>query len=132
MPPVVSLIIPCFNNAQYLQKAVESILSQTFTDLECIIVDDGSTDNTRHISEYLVRKDARVRYLFQKNKGEPSARNTGIEHATGEWIQFLDADVWIHKDKINRHLTNFRSYGPENYDKVVLYTDYELVWTNES
>lgn len=100
----VSVIIPCFNCAQYLPRAVGNVLSQTFTDLECIIVDDGSTDDTRKITETLMKTDSRVRYLFKEHGGVSAARNFGIKHAKGEWIQQLDADVCLHKDKIRFQL----------------------------
>ena len=132
MPPFVSVIIPCFNCAQYLEEAVKSVLSQTFTGLECIVVDDGSTDNTREVSQYLVSEDARVKYLFKTNGGMASARNMGIKYAEGEWIQFLDADDWIDKNKIDFQLNYLRRYGPKNYDEIVLYTDYELVYMDEN
>ena len=98
MNPLVSVIIPCFNCDKYLEEAVESVLAQTFTNFECLIVDDGSTDNTRQISESLVRRDSRVKYYFQDNNGVASARNFAIRQARGEWIQFLDADDWLHQD----------------------------------
>lgn len=130
MRPVVSVIIPCFNGAQYLEEAVESVLAQTFTDLECIIVDDGSTDNTRQVSESLMSRDARVRYFFKDNGGVSSALNFGVRHAKGEWIQFLAADDWLHSDKIDFQLSHLDSFGSD--DDVVFYSDYELVYQDDN
>jgi len=123
--PLVSVIIPCFNRAHYLGEAIESVLEQTYTNLECIIVDDGSTDNTRQLCEALMSKDARVKYLYKSNGGVSSARNLGIEQAQGEWIQFLDSDDWLHKDKIRFQLN---CLNPIENGDIVFYSDYELVY----
>jgi len=91
--PQVSVIIPTFNQSGYLVEAIKSVLSQTYTSLEVIVVDDGSTDNT---AEVVGAFDSRVRYLRQSNKGTAAARNAGIAHAKGKWIAFLDHDdLWM-------------------------------------
>lgn len=130
MTPTVSVIIPCFNGAEHLPNAVESVLSQTFDDLECIVVDDGSTDNTRQITEELSHRDPRVKYIYKEHGGLPAARNFGIKNAKGEWIQHLDVDDWLHKDKINFQLSHSGGFRPE--DKVVFYSDYEVIWEDRS
>ena len=85
-----SIIIPTYNRAFFLPKAIESVLSQTFTDWELIVVDDGSTDNTRDIvAQYT---DSRIRYIYQTNAERCAARNNGISHASGEYVCFLDSD----------------------------------------
>lgn len=86
----VSVIIPCHNTAQYLAEAVQSVLDQTFSEFEVIIVDDGSTDGTPEIVRQFA--DPRVQYIRQENKGTASARNAGIAAAQGEYLTFLDAD----------------------------------------
>lgn len=126
MPPLVSVLIPCFNNALYLEKAVVSVLAQTYTNFECIIVDDGSTDNTRQVSESLMKRDSRVKYLFKEHGGLYPTRNFAISHSKGEWIQFLDADDWLHEDKINFHLSYLDSLEG-NDDDIVFYSDYVVV-----
>lgn len=88
--PTISVIIPCYNHARFLSCAVNSVLSQTFTDWEAIIVDDGSTDNTRAIAAQFA--DPRIRYTYQDNHGLSAARNTGIRAAQGLYLAFLDAD----------------------------------------
>lgn len=88
--PVVSVIIPTFNRAYRLQKAIDSVLCQTFNDWELIIVDDGSTDNTSEIVGAVV--DRRVVYSHKQNGGPSKARNFGIERAKGNWIMYLDSD----------------------------------------
>jgi glycosyltransferase involved in cell wall biosynthesis len=87
--PLVSVIIPTYNHAHYLGEAIQSVLQQTFANYEIIVVDDGSTDNTREIID---RFDARIRYIWQKNQGLSAARNTGLRAAKGELIGLLDAD----------------------------------------
>lgn len=88
--PEVSVIIPCYNHGRYLPHAVNSVLAQTFADWEAIIVDDGSTDDTRQVAAQFT--DPRVRYIYQKNRGLSAARNTGIRAAQGKYLAFLDAD----------------------------------------
>lgn len=86
--PTVSVIIPAFNQSHYVGEAIASVLAQTFQDYEIIVVDDGSADNTRQVVESF----GRAHYIFQDNRGESGARNTGIRHATGRYVAFLDAD----------------------------------------
>lgn len=99
--PKVSVIIPTYNCAKYLSWAIDSALNQTYKDFEIIVVDDGSTDDTREIlSEY----DGKIRYIYQENKGHALARNSGIKNAQGEYIAFLDADdLWL-PDKIKEEI----------------------------
>ncbi|MBA3921646.1 MAG: glycosyltransferase family 2 protein, partial [Nostocaceae cyanobacterium] len=125
MAPFVSVIVNCFNQGHYLERSVKSVLSQTFTDLECLIVDDGSTDNTRQVAENLINQDPRVHYFFKQNSGLPSSRNFGMQQAQGEWIQYLDADDWIHQDKIRFQL-EYLPLAPAL--DIVLYADYERVF----
>lgn len=90
----VSVIIPTYNRAHFLAEAIQSVLDQTFTDFELIIVDDGSTDNTEDI--VMKFKDPRIRYINQENSGVSAARNTGIKASDGEYIAFLDSDdIWL-------------------------------------
>jgi glycosyltransferase involved in cell wall biosynthesis len=87
--PEVSVVIPTFNRAGFVVKAVQSVLNQTFNDWELIVVDDGSTDDTRSA---LKQFEGRIRYVHQSNSGVSAARNTGIRAATGQWLAFLDSD----------------------------------------
>jgi len=91
--PKVSVVIPTFNYAQYVAHAVQSVLNQSFSDFEIILVDDGSTDKTQAV---LAPFQPHIRYIYQDNKGLPAARNTGIRAANGEYIAFLDSDdLWL-------------------------------------
>lgn len=101
--PKVSVIIPCYNGMPYLQEAVESILRQTLTNFELIIVDDCSTDDSMVYLRSL--QDPRIRLLFHEmNKGEAGARNTGIEAAQGEYIAMQDADDISHSERLERQV----------------------------
>ncbi|MBN1869501.1 MAG: glycosyltransferase [Candidatus Omnitrophica bacterium] len=91
--PKVSVLIPSFNCAQYLPEALDSVLKQTFKDFEAIIIDDGSTDNTKEIvRKYVEREPEKIRYIYQENQGLACARNTGLRQARGSLIALLDAD----------------------------------------
>lgn len=98
--PKVSIIVPCYNQAQYLDESLQSVLEQTYTNWECIIINDGSEDNTELIAKKWVEKDNRFLYIYQKNKGLSSARNTGLKIAKGDYIQFLDSDDLIKPNKL--------------------------------
>lgn len=93
--PKLSIIVPVYKVEQYINKCIDSILNQTFTDFELILVDDGSTDNCGKICDKYAKKDERVRVIHKENSGLSDARNTGIEVATGEIIGFIDSDDWI-------------------------------------
>lgn len=101
LPVSVSVVIPTYNRAADLSRALESVVSQTFPVTEIIVVDDGSTDNTR---EVVAQFGSRVIYIHQKNAGAAAARNRAIGVATGEWLAFLDSDDWWMPDKIQLQL----------------------------
>ena len=83
---LISIIVPCYNQAQYLDECLQSVLDQTYHNWECIIVNDGSPDNTEEFANKWTAKDSRFKYLLKTNGGLSSARNAGIETANGEWI----------------------------------------------
>lgn len=89
-PPRVGVVIPCYNHARVLACALASVLGQTYTDWEAVVVDDGSTDDTRAVAAQFV--DPRIHYVYQANRGLSGARNTGIRSTNGEFLAFLDAD----------------------------------------
>ncbi|MGZ4035149.1 MAG: glycosyltransferase family 2 protein [Bacteroidia bacterium] len=135
--PLVSIIIPCYNYALYLPESVGSIIDQTYSNWECIIIDDGSIDNSREVAESLCAKDKRVKYFLQKNSGPTVARNYGLSLAKGDFIQFLDADDLLENKKIEKQLAVFKQqpdcdivYGGVKYfnspDKFKLYDNLDL------
>lgn len=95
--PKVSVVIPTYNRAKYICETIDSVLNQTFQDFEIIIVNDGSSDNTESlVLEYIRKYPNRMKYVYQQNKGEAAARNTGIMKSDGEYIAFLDSDdIWL-------------------------------------
>jgi|SRR6185312_3581193 len=90
--PLVSVVIPCYNNGKYLADALDSVLAQIYSAWECIIVDDGSTDNSKEVALTYIGKDSRFKYIHQQNSGVSIARNNGISNANGKYILPLDAD----------------------------------------
>ncbi|NTJ52570.1 glycosyltransferase [Enterococcus faecium] len=94
----ISIIVPVYKVEPYLRKCVDSILAQTFTDFEVILVDDGSPDNSGKICDEYASKDSRVRVIHKKNGGLSSARNAGIDVARGKYLGFVDSDDYIEKD----------------------------------
>lgn len=95
MSDMISIIIPAYNAADYLVQTIESVLNQTYSDFELILVDDGSTDRTCEIIKDYQGKDARIKYFYKENGGVSSARNLGLQKATGDFVSFLDSDdLW--------------------------------------
>lgn len=99
--PHISIIVPCYNYGHYLSMTLESVFEQSFKGWECIIIDDGSTDNSAEVAKTWVNKDPRFIYIRQDNAGLSAARNTGIKHAAGRYIQFLDADDLLLPEKLS-------------------------------
>lgn len=95
--PLVSVIIPCYRQARYLPEAIDSVLAQSHSTVEAIVVNDGSDDDTETVAR---RYGERIRYVWRPNGGISAARNTGIEHARGAYLKFLDADDYLHPDQI--------------------------------
>ena len=86
------MVIPCYNQARFLGEAIQSVLCQGYTDLEIIVVDDGSGDGTEEVASGYAREDPRVRLIRQENRGLAAARNRGLAEAGGEFVVFLDSD----------------------------------------
>ena len=93
--PVISVIVPVFNAERYLRCCVDSILAQTFTDFELLLINDGSTDGSKAICDDYVLQDTRVRVFHKVNGGVSSARNIGLSNAAGEYVSFVDSDDWL-------------------------------------
>lgn len=117
---IVSIIVPTHNRAKFLKLAVESVLAQTFSDWELIVVDDGSSDNTRQIVESV--QDHRLRYLYQESSERSAARNFGVRIAQGKFLVFLDDDDLLRADMIQRALKEF-----ENPEVAVVYSALKLI-----
>ena len=100
-----------------IHNAIESVTSQTRKDWELVIVDDGSTDNTKYLVEKYLKKDDRVKYFFQENQERSAARNNGIKKAKGDWICFLDSDDFFHKS----HLEEFYNLIRKNNGNKGIY-----------
>lgn len=101
MDPKISVIVPIYKVEQYLRQCLDSIVNQTYKNLEIILVDDGSPDNCGAICEEYAARDERIVYIDQTNQGVSVARNNGLRHATGEWVSFVDGDDWVTTDMIS-------------------------------
>ena len=101
--PAVSVVVPCFNYGHLLQETLDSVRSQSLEDWECVVVDDGSTDDTGVIAQACAAKDQRFRYVRQENRGLSAARNAGLRNARSALVQLLDADDLLEPDKLNVH-----------------------------
>jgi len=104
---MISVIIPAYNRQDYIEKCVQSALSQSLSDIEIIIVDDGSTDTTGSICDSLAQSDGRIKVIHQKNAGVSAARQAGIDVASGEWICFLDSDDSLPGDALENYSKAF-------------------------
>ena len=120
--PLISLIIPCYNAEQTLKKCLNSVIQQSYNNLEIIIVDDGSTDETLKIGEEFQSKDERIKILRQDNFGVSKARNKGVKAATGEYICFVDSDDWI---ETNYCAELYHLLSTENADIAIIEASYE-------
>lgn len=109
MEKKVSVIVACYNHADFLPQAVGSVIAQTYTNWECIIINDGSTDNSEVVASSLINSDHRIKYFTKPNGGLSSARNFGIEKSNGEYILPLDADDKIHPGYIEKALNEFKN-----------------------
>lgn len=90
--PLVTIIVPVYNVRAYVGECIESLLNQTYTNLEIILVDDGSTDGSEAVCDEYAKKDSRIRVIHQENQGPAAARNAGLDHASGEYVTFVDSD----------------------------------------
>ncbi len=118
--PLVSIIIPTYNHARFLPRSLNSVLTQTWRNREIIVIDDGSTDETRHV---LTQFNGNIRYHYQVNAGLGAARNAGLRLARGQFIQLLDADDTISPEKISRQISHLMT--DDTIDLV--YSNYETV-----
>ena len=121
--PLISVMMPTYNNAKYIKQAIESIYAQNYDNIEIIVVDDGSTDNTKEI----VQQYKDIKYFYIEHKGIPFARNTALEKSTGEYIAFLDSDDYWLPNKLNTQIQYFKDHP----DCEIVFTKYENFFENE-
>ena len=107
MSTKVSVVVPIYNTAKYLPECLDSLLAQTHQDLEIILIDDGSTDESGKIADDYAKKDKRIKVIHQKNAGQSAARNRGIKEATGEFLSFVDSDDKLKPDFIKKLLAGY-------------------------
>lgn len=125
---IISVIVPCYNHGRYLQEAIDSVRMQENVTTEIVVVDDGSSDNTKEVAT----ANKGVKYVYQKNGGLSNARNTGIKHATGDYFLFLDADDWLLPGALQTNLKLLEAH-PEaafvsgGHEKVFTATGKKLV-----
>lgn len=114
--PLISVIIPVYKVEEFLAKCIESVLSQTFSDYEIILVDDGSPDNCPEICDDYVKKYNRIKVIHKINGGLSDARNAGLEKATGQYVLFLDSDDFLYSDTVLEEISN--SLSKANYPDI--------------
>ncbi len=124
MKPKISIIVPIYNVEKYLRRCLDSLLIQYFKDIEIIAINDGSTDLSLQILNEYAIKDDRLKIIDQSNGGVSSARNAGIDAASGEYIGFVDPDDWVDKEMYENHVSNCTD-GESRYRDVFLY---KRVW----
>lgn len=111
--PLISVIVPVYNVAPYLEYSLNSIQQQSYQQLEIILVDDGSTDDSSSICKKYLNQDLRFKYIYQENAGLSAARNTGITAASGEYITFVDSDDWLDTSAIEILYRNLKKYDAD-------------------
>src|SRR5690554_1034075 len=111
---IVSILMPLYNAEKWLSETIESVLAQVYTNWELIIVDDGSMDNSYELAKSFAKRDNRIKVYKQKNKGACAARNKAFELSKGEYIQYLDADDLLSKNKIELQLKALEKANDEN------------------
>ena len=124
---LVSIIVPVYNVAPYLREALDSVVNQSYKDLEIIIVDDGSTDGSASICEGFASSDPRIKLIHQPNKGLSGARNTGLEHATGDFVAFVDSD-----DSISPLFIETLVKAMESSSSSIAICRYSIIYTSGS
>ena len=116
--PLVSVVVPSYNYGHLVGETLDSLAAQTYARWECVVVDDGSTDDTRAVVEAYAARDSRVRYVWQENARQAAARNNGIRHSAGDYFQFLDADDLVEPRKFERQV----AYLERNPDADIVYS----------
>lgn len=108
--PKITVIVPMYNTEEYIERCIRSIMHQTYENLEIIIVDDGSTDGSLNICQNLEKEDSRIKIISQPNGGVANARNTGLNHSTGEFIGFVDSDDYLEENMYEKLMKYIKTY----------------------
>ena len=111
--PLISVVVPIYKVEEYLQRCVDSIINQTYKNLEIILVDDGSPDSCPKMCDNFAKQDKRIKVIHKINAGVSEARNTGLEYATGDYVGFIDSDDYIHPTMYEKLLNGIKK---ENSD----------------
>ena len=119
--PKISVIVPVYNVENYIEKCIESILSQTYTDFELLLINDGSSDKSGSICDAYMSKDQRIRVFHKKNAGVSMARNWGIKHSLGDWICFVDSDDWVENSYLEKFIENKELDGYTMVSQGIMY-----------
>ncbi len=140
--PLITVVVAAYNYGKYIAETLESVENQTYKNWECIIVDDGSTDNTNEVVADFCQKDIRFQYHFQENKGLPATRNAAIKLSKGEYFQWLDADDILQSEKLEKQVQVFLEnenldivYGGLRYfydgkpNELIFSSDFNKPWT---
>ena len=130
----ISVIVPAYNIGPYLSRSLDSLLAQTYQNLEIIVVDDGSSDNTAAVMREYAGKSDRIRTIFKENGGVTSARLRGVQEATGDWIAFMDGDDYVEPQMYARLLENAQSCGADisHCGHQVHYSDGRIEYVHQS
>ena len=126
MNNLISIIIPMYNAEQYLEETLDSVLAQSYHNWECLIIDDGSNDNSAKVAKIICSNDSRFKYFFQKNSGPSAARNLGIQKCSGEYIQFLDADDVLLPNSLKVLLNESKRIG----SRIIFYSGFLIGHTD--
>lgn len=118
--PKVSIIIPVYKAEKYLNRCIDSILAQTFTDWELLLIDDGSPDRSGDICDEYAKKDTRIRVFHKNNGGVSSARNLGLDNVLGEYVTFVDSDDWLLENTLTLCSSNFGKYEIVRFSMVYI------------
>lgn len=122
---LISIIIPAFNIEQYIERCLKSVINQTYSEIEIIVVDDGSTDKTSTIIDFVAEHDSRIKVIHKKNGGVSQARIDGIHHASGEWIGFVDGD-----DYVEPHMFEYLIRNAIQYQADISHCGYQMIFPN--
>lgn len=128
MRPLVSVVAPTYNYGRFVGEMLESVLAQTYRNWECVVVDDGSTDNTNEVVARFAETDGRIKYIRHENRGQPAALNTGLRNFAGEYLQILDADDLIERRKLERQVESLEKNLEVDivYSRALFFTEEDV------